>query len=179
MSAIQWNVDPAHSAVSFSVRHMMVAKVRGRFTEWEADVHIDEQDLPRSSVDVRIKAESIDTGVGDRDAHLRSADFLGAEQYPEIRFQSAHIQRKSDEEYRVVGNLTIRDVTREVGLDVTHLGVAKDPWGNDRAAFEAKTTINRKDFGLTWNQTLEAGGVLVGEDVNIEVDVQAIKPQGS
>jgi polyisoprenoid-binding protein YceI len=176
MSKANWTVDPAHSAVTFSVRHMMVAKVRGRFTRWEADVRIDADDMTRSEVDVKIQASSIDTGVSDRDAHLKSGDFLDAENHPEIRFKSKRIQKVGDDHYRVVGDLAIRGTTREVTLDVDALGQAKDPWGNQRAAFEAKTSINRKEFGLTWNQALEAGGVLVGDQVNIEVEVQATQP---
>jgi polyisoprenoid-binding protein YceI len=176
MSKANWTVDPAHSAVTFSVRHMMVAKVRGRFTQWEAEVHLDADDMTKSEVDVKIQASSIDTGVSDRDGHLKSGDFLDAENHPEIRFKSKRIEKAADDKYTVVGDLSIRGTTREVTLDVDSLGEAKDPWGNQRAAFEAKTSINRKDFGLTWNQALEAGGVLVGEQVNIEVEVQATQP---
>ena len=128
---------------------------------------------------MEIEAASIDTGIADRDNHLRSADFLNVEQFPKLSFKSRRIEQIDSNDYRVHGELTIRDVTREVVLEAEYSGQAKDPWGNQRAAFSATTTINRKDFGLNWNQVLEAGGVLVGERIEVELDVQAVKDVGS
>ncbi|MFO7181526.1 MAG: YceI family protein [Pseudomonadota bacterium] len=175
MESKNWNLDLAHSAIHFSVRHMVFAKVRGRFGSFRGTLDIDEADLTRSSVRAEIDAASIDTGVADRDNHLRSADFLDTERFPHITFESKRVEKTGDNRYRVTGNLTIRDVTREVALDVEHGGVAKDPWGNQRTAFTATTSIDRRDFGLKWNQALEAGGVLVGERVDIEIEVQAVR----
>ena len=129
----------------------------------------------RSSVEVRIDASSIDTGVADRDTHLRSPDFFDVEKFPELRFRSQRIERTSDTQYRILGELTIRDVKREGSLDVEYGGQGKDPWGNQRVAFSARAALDRKDFGLKWNQVLEAGGLLVGDKVDLELDVQAVK----
>jgi polyisoprenoid-binding protein YceI len=170
-----WQVDGAHSAVNLTVRHMVISKVRGRFTRWSARLSLDPVDLARASVEVDIEAASIDTGVGDRDTHLRSADFLDVQRYPTIRFKSRHVEVRAPERLRVVGDLTIRDVTREVVLEAEYGGHGKDPWGNERVGFSATTSINRKDYGLTWNQALETGGVLVADKVDIEVEVEAVR----
>jgi polyisoprenoid-binding protein YceI len=175
MSTSAWNIDAAHSAVSFSIRHMVVSKVRGRFTKFAGTFTLDEGALKRSTVEVTIDASSIDTGTAQRDAHLRSGDFFDVERFPEIRFRSTHIEKLSGDRYRVAGDLTIRDVTREVALDVEYAGRGTDPWGNKRVAFAAKTTIDRQEFGLKWNQALEAGGMLVGDRVEIDLDVQGVK----
>ncbi len=175
MTTNKWNLDAAHSGINFSIRHLVVAKVRGRFATFSGTLELDPQDLTRSRVEATIEAASIDTGVQQRDDHLRSADFFDAATYPELRFRSKQIEKVSSDRYRVTGDLTIRDVTREVALDVEYGGQAKDPWGNERVAFTAKTAIDRKDFGLSWNQALETGGVLVGERVDIELEVQAVK----
>jgi polyisoprenoid-binding protein YceI len=176
MTTNNWNVDPAHSGINFSVRHMVVTKVRGRFTNWKANLDLgSNDDLSDAKVDVTIEAASIETGVADRDKHLRSADFLNAEAFPELRFQSKRVEKVGKSSFRVVGDLTIAGVTREVPLDVSYGGRAKDPWGNEKALFSAETKINREDFGLKWNQVLEAGGVLVGEKVEIEIELQAVK----
>ncbi len=175
MTTNTWNVDSAHTGINFSIRHMVVSKVRGRFGKYSGTIQLDEKDVTRSSVDVRIEASSIDTGVADRDNHLRSKDFFDAEVFRELRFQSKRVEHVDDTRYRVVGDLSIRDVTREVTLDMEYGGRGKDPWGNERVGFVAKTSIDRKDFGLTWNQVLEAGGILVGERVDIELDVQAVR----
>jgi polyisoprenoid-binding protein YceI len=174
-----WSIDTAHSGISFSVRHMVFAKVRGRFGSWRGSVRLDEEDLARSSVSVEIDAASIDTGVADRDNHLRSDDFLDVERFANLRYESTRVQTMSDGRMRIHGELTIRDVTRAVVLDVEYAGVAKDPWGNRRAAFTASTSIDRREFGLAWNQILEAGGVLVGERIDIELEVQAVEPAAS
>jgi polyisoprenoid-binding protein YceI len=167
-------IDKAHSDIAFSVRHMVFAKVRGQFTRWTATLDFDESDPARSSVTASIESASIDTRDAQRDGHLRSADFLDAEKYPTLEFKSRKIERAGNKKFKVTGDLTIRATTREVSLDVEELGRGKDPWGNERLAFIAKTAINRGDFGLKWNQALEAGGVLVAEQVDIQIDVQAL-----
>lgn len=175
MANENWQVDGAHSAVSLSVRHMVISKVRGRFAKWNAKLQLDTADLSRSAVEVEIEAASIETGVADRDAHLRSPDFLDAEKHPTLRYRSRRVEAVSPEHLRVVGDLTIRDVTREVVLDVEYGGQGKDPWGNQRVGFTATASLNRKDFGLTWNQALETGGVLVADRVDVEIELQAIR----
>ena len=179
MSTTTWNFDTTHSSIGFSVRHMVFAKVRGRFSTWRGTVQLDPDDLTRSKIEVEIDASSIDTGVEDRDKHLRSADFFDIERFDSLRFESSKIEELSTNRYRVVGKLTIRDVEREVVLDTEYGGHAKDPWGNRRVAFTASTRLDRRDFGLTWNQVLEAGGVLVGERIDIELDVQAVQAADS
>lgn len=174
-----WNFDPTHSAISFTVRHMVFAKVRGRFASWSGDLKLDTNDLSQSQVSVEIEAASIDTGVADRDTHLRSADFFDVERFPKLSFRSTRIESLGGNRYRIHGELTIRDVTREVALETEYAGTGKDPWGNERAAFTASTSVNRKDFGLAWNQVLETGGVLVGDKVDIELDVQAVNAAAS
>jgi polyisoprenoid-binding protein YceI len=174
MAQESWQVDGVHSSVGLTVRHMVISKVRGRFTRWSAKLQLDTQDLPRASVEVDLEAASIDTGVADRDTHLRSPDFLDAQKYPTLKYRSRRVEAASKERLRVVGDLTIRDVTREVVLDVEYGGRGKDPWGNERVGFTASASINRKDFGLTWNQALETGGVLVADKVDIEIELQAV-----
>jgi polyisoprenoid-binding protein YceI len=175
MAQESWQVDGAHSAVNLAVRHMVISKVRGHFNKWSAKLQLDTAELTRSTVEVDIEAASIDTGVADRDTHLRSPDFLDAAKHPTLRYRSRRVEATSKDRLRVVGDLTIRDVTREVVLDVEYGGQGKDPWGNTRAGFTATASINRKDFGLTWNQALETGGVLVADRVDIEIELQAIK----
>ena len=175
MKTNTWAIDTSHSGVNFSIRHMVVSKVRGRFTKFSGAVQLDESDLARSTVEASIDAASIDTGTEQRDAHLRSADFFDVEKFPELKFKSTAIAKVDDTNYRVTGALTIRDVTREVSLDVEYGGRTKDPWGNERVGFVAKTSLERKDFGLGWNQLLEAGGVVVGDRVDIELELEAVK----
>jgi len=153
----------------------VVSKVRGRFGKHSGTITLDDADITRSSVEVSIDASSIDTGVADRDTHLRSPDFFDVEKFPELHFGSKRIEQVEDARYRVVGDLTIRGVIREVALDVEYGGRGKDPWGNERVGFVAKTSIDRKEFGLTWNQLLETGGILVGDRVDIELDIQAVR----
>ena len=179
MANENWQVDGAHSAVSLTVRHMVISKVRGRFGRWSAKLALDSENLARSAVEVEIEAASIDTGVADRDAHLRSDDFLAAEKFPTLRYRSRRVDAPSKDRLRVIGDLTIRDVTREVVLDVDYGGQGKDPWGNQRAGFTATASLNRKDFGLTRNQALETGGLLVADRVDIEIELQAIKQAAS
>lgn len=175
MNTHTYNLDTVHSAVGFSVRHLVFAKVRGRFAQWSGSLELNDNDLTQSRVDVSIDAGSIDTGTADRDQHLKSPDFFDVAQFPTLTFKSSRIEALGGDRYRVHGDLTIKDVTREVILESEFSGRAKDPWGNDRVAFTAKASIDRRDFGLKWNQALETGGVVVGERVDIELDVQAIK----
>jgi polyisoprenoid-binding protein YceI len=172
-----YTVDTAHSEIGFSVRHMMFAKVRGQFKDWSATLAYDSANPAKTSIQVVVLTASIDTREEKRDAHLRSDDFLSAEKFPKITFASKHIEPAGQGRYKLVGDLTIRDTTREVTLDVEQTGAGKDPWGNQRLGFSARASINRTDFGLKWNQALETGGVLVSEKVDIEVEVQAVEKQ--
>ena len=175
MSTERWQIDSSHSSIQFTVRHLVIAKVRGQFSRWTAAVEAPGGDFAQGSLDVVIDAASIDTGVADRDAHLRSADFFDVEQFPEVTFKSTRVTRTGDDRLRVDGALTIKGVAREVALDVEVLGQARDPWGNERAAFSATTSIDRREFGLTWNQVLDAGGVMVGDRIEIAIDVEAVR----
>lgn len=175
MATEKWEIDGSHSGIYFSVRHMVVAKVRGQFARWSGHFTAENGDLSRASVNVIIDASSLDTGVAERDAHLKSPDFFDVANHPEIKFASKHVEKQNDEALRLTGDLTIRGVTREVVLDVEYAGRTKDPWGNERAGFTAKAAVDRKDFGLTWNQVLEAGGVMVGDRISIEIEVEAVK----
>jgi polyisoprenoid-binding protein YceI len=175
-----WNIDPAHSELAFIARYLMVTKVRGGFGEWEGTFHIAE--VPEeSSVEVTIKAASIDTGTPDRDKHLRSPDFLDVERFPELTFKSTKVELTGGTGLKVTGDLTIRDVTKSVVLDTEFQGIAADPWGGTRAAFSATTEIDREEFGASWNVALEAGGWLVSKKVRLELEAQAIraKPEES
>jgi polyisoprenoid-binding protein YceI len=170
---MRWNLDPAHTSITFSVRHMMVATVRGSLNLKEGFAETDESGKPLR-VEARLDARSIHTGVADRDNHLRSPDFLDAERYPEIVFRSEKITPLGEGRYRVEGELTIRDVTRPLVLEVETSGPIKDPWGNERLAAHFEGKLNRKDFGLTWNMVLETGGLLVGEEVHFSVDAEVV-----
>lgn len=161
-----WSIDPTHAEVSFIARHLMVSKVRGKFTEFTGTVEVAEQ-LADSVANVTIKTASVDTGTADRDAHLRSADFFDVETFPEMTFVSTSFDGST-----LVGDLTIKGITKPVSLDVEFNGVATDPWGNDKAGFEAKGELNRTDWGLTWNAALEKGGVLVSEKITLVIDVE-------
>jgi polyisoprenoid-binding protein YceI len=169
-----FTIDAAHTTVGFVARHLMVSKVRGSFAEVTGEITIAEDPLA-SSVTVRIPAASINTGVADRDTHLRSDDFLNVEKYPELTFRSVRVTGFSGNEFTLVGELTIRDVTREVTLDVEFDGVANSPWGQEVVAFTATTEIDREEFNVTWNQALEAGGVVVGKKVKIEITAEAVR----
>ena len=166
-------IDKTHSELIFQVRHL-VTRVRGRFTDFDGTINLDTAIPERSSVNLSIKASTIDTSTADRDAHLRSDDFFAVEKYPTLTFSSTRVTRKTEELYDVTGTLSIRGVAKDVTLPVTFLGAAKDPWGNERVGFETEIAINRKDFGLTWNAALETGGFLVGDEVKISASVQAI-----
>lgn len=170
-----YQLDPAHSSIGFSVRHMMIAKVRGQFPKYEAKAQLNPDDLASSSVEATIDVASIDTGVADRDAHLRSGDFFDAEKHPTITFRSTAVEAAGEGRYRLTGELTICETTKPVTLEVEATGPAKDPWGNTRLGFSLHGTLNREEFGLTWNQALEAGGFLVGKDVKIECEIQVIE----
>lgn len=170
--ATSWLIDPAHSNVEFSVRHLMISNVKGRFGDLSGAVKIDPANLAATLVDVTLKTASIDTRQEQRDAHLRSPDFFDAEKWPTIEFRGSRVEGDTDSEFQLYGDLTIRDVTRPIVLDVTKEGEGTDPWGNDRVGFSARGKINRKDFGLTYNQVLETGGVALGDDIKISVDVE-------
>jgi polyisoprenoid-binding protein YceI len=170
-----WEIDPKHSLVEFSVKHMMFTTVKGRFTDVRGTITcVDEADPSLASVNAQIGATSIDTGDPDRDAHLRGADFLDVEKYPSITFKSTRVERRSEDQFRVIGDLTIRDITREVALETTYNGRGTNPWGKEVSGFTAETSINRKDFGLKWNVALESGGLLVGDKINVLLEIQAI-----
>lgn len=175
MATERWAIDSSHSGLHFSVRHLVIAKVRGQFSRWSGALEVPDGDFTKATVDVVVDASSIETGVADRDAHLKSPDFFDAAQFPEVRFTATHFTPQGAVEGRLVGQLTIKGITREVTLSVERHGEAKDPWGNQRAAFSAKTSIDRKDYGLTWNQALETGGVVVGERVDLEIEIEAVR----
>lgn len=175
MSTTTWNFDLGHSDIGFSVRHLMVSKVRGHFKEWGGSLALDDANIANSKVSVQIQAASIETKDGKRDEHLRSPDFFDVAKFPTLSFESTKVTRKSGEELAVEGNLTIHGVTKPVTLDVELSGEVKDPWGGTRRGFSAKTQVNRKDFGLHWNAALETGGVVVGEKVDIHLEIEVIK----
>lgn len=175
MTTRTWQIDSAHSGIHFSVRHLVIAKVRGQFGRWTGALTVPDGDFTKATAEVTIDATSIDTGVADRDGHLKSADFFDVANHPEITFRSRRIERKKGDRFALVGDLTIRGTAREVTLDVESAGETQDPWGNQRAAFSAKTSVDRKAFGLTWNQALETGGVMVGDKVEIEIDIEAVR----
>ena len=173
-----WNLDPAHTSVDFAVKHMMFTTVRGRFRNVSGTIVVDEDNPDNSRVEVEIDASTIDTGVNDRDTHLRSADFLDVEHHPKITYRSSHLDgahKKAGDRFKVSGQLWIRGKAVDVPLDATFEGIGKDPWGADRAGFQASAEIDRREWGLTWNQALETGGILVGNSIKISIDAQAVK----
>jgi polyisoprenoid-binding protein YceI len=175
MTTQRWEIDSSHSGIHFSVRHLVIAKVRGTFGRWSGTVLAPDGDFQRARVDVTIDASSIDTGVADRDTHLKSADFFDVAAHPEITFRTDRVESLSADRLRLVGPLTIKGVTRQVAFDIQSHGQATDPWGNRRAAFTAVTAVDRREFGLTWNQALETGGFVVGDRVDIEVELEAVQ----
>lgn len=175
MTASTWNIDPVHSAIHFSIRHMVVSKTRGRFTKWSGQISFDPDNPAASSVQVAIDPASIDTADAQRDGHLRSPDFFDVEKYPQASFRSTTVEETSTDTYRITGDLTIHGVTKPVVLNAVFEGSAKDPWGGERAGFAGSATIDRRDFGLAWNKVLEAGGVLVGDKVELTVEIEAVK----
>jgi polyisoprenoid-binding protein YceI len=170
-----YEVDAAHTRIGIRARHAMVTTVRGSFTDFAGTAHLDAGNPPASSVTLRIRTASIDTGQADRDAHLRSADFLDVDTYPEIVFVSTEVEQIDEDVYQVTGDLTIRSTTRPVSVDFTLTGSAKDPFGNTRVGFEGALAIRRSDWGLTWNTPLDTGGVLVSDRIQIEFDVSAVR----
>ena len=175
-----WEIDPAHSSAQFSVKHMMIANVKGEFTKVSGRVRFDEANIEQSSVEATVDINSISTREPNRDAHLKSADFFDAENFPAMQFQSKRVLRDSDDGLKVFGDLTIRGTTREVTFEVAGpTGAIKDPWGKLRRGVSATAKINRKDFGLTWNAALETGGVLVGDEVKITLDVELVAAESA
>ncbi|MBS1876174.1 MAG: YceI family protein [Acidobacteria bacterium] len=171
-----WNLDPAHSTAEFKVKHMMITNVKGQFTGLTGALTLDEGDIANSKVEAAIDASTVNTREPQRDAHLRSADFFDVEKYPSLQFRSTGVKRTGEDEVAATGELTIHGVTREVVFKVEGpTPPAKDPWGSTRIGLSAVTKINRKDFGLTWNAALETGGILVGEEVTITLDVEFVK----
>lgn len=169
-----YNVDASHSEVSFQIRHL-VTQVRGRFNDFQGTINLNPQKMTDSTVELRIKAASIDTANADRDKHLRSADFFDVEKFPEIVFKSTSIKATGKDTYAVTGNFTMHGVTKQITLPVTFLGTARDPWGNDKAGFETTGTLDRKDYGIVWNAALDAGGAILGDEVKIAVNLEANK----
>ncbi|MDQ1367176.1 MAG: hypothetical protein QOF20_2926 [Acidimicrobiaceae bacterium] len=168
----RWSIDPTHSRIQFVARHMMISRVRGHFSSFFGTVEIAPEPT-QSSVEAVIQAASIDTGDKTRDSHVRSADFLDVQEYPEIRFLSTAV-RPSGDSWEVDGDLTVKNIVRPVTLRVDYTGTATDPWGGTRVGFEATTVINREDFGVTWNQVLEAGELMVGKEIKVELDIEAV-----
>lgn len=171
---MNWQIDSAHSHISFRVRHMMISRVRGEFTEFDGTIDFDENSPEQTDVEVTIEAASIDTQEEDRDEHLRSEDFLYVEKYPTIDFRSKRVELIDEEHAKLIGDLTIRGETNEVELDVTYQGMAQSPWGTMSAGFAATTTLSRKNWGLTWNQALETGGFLVGDELTVDIEIELV-----
>ena len=170
-----WDLDPAHTGLRFAARHAMVATVRGSFKAFSGSLHFDADDAAKATAEVSIDTASIDTGNDGRDDHLKSGDFLEVEKFPTITFATTRVEQIDDETFTLVGNLTIREVSKEVSLTVETLGLSPDPWGNTRAGFEGKGEISRKEWGLEWNAALETGGVLISDKVKLTLDVSAVK----
>lgn len=170
-----WNIDPAHSLVEFAVKHLMISTVKGRFGDVKGTITYNESQPTQSKVQIEIATGSIDTRAEQRDAHLRSPDFFDVERFPTMKFTSKRIEGDINGEFKLIGDLTIRDQTREVTLDAEFQGRGKDPWGGERMGFEANGKINRKEFGLLWNQALEAGGWLLGDDIKMSIEVELVK----
>lgn len=170
-----WQLDPSHSSIEFVARHMMLSKVRGEFGKFTVDFNLDMEHPEKSAVEARIDTSSINTRDAQRDAHLKSADFLKADEFPQMVFKSTKVERTGEDSAKLHGDLTIRDVTKPVVLDVTYLGTSKSPWGATSAGFEASTKLNREDWNLTWNVALETGGWLVGKEVTINIEAEFVE----
>jgi polyisoprenoid-binding protein YceI len=168
-------IDPAHSQVEFAVRHLMISTVRGRFAGVKGTVVADHDNLENAEVDVTIDVHTIDTREAQRDAHLKSADFFDAERFPVLTFKSNRVTDVKGDRFKLIGDLTMHGVTKEVALDVTAEGRGKDPWGGERAGYSAIAKVNRSDFGLIWNQVLETGGIAVGDEIKIALDLELVK----
>jgi polyisoprenoid-binding protein YceI len=172
----EYNIDPAHSIIGFSIRHLEIAWVEGRFKDFKGTIRYDESDTTKSSVEFTARVESIDTGVEPRDKHLRTADFFDVAKYPEMTFKSTRVERKGGDRYVLHGDFTLRGVTKQVQLPFTITGAIRDPWGNTRFGIAAQTKIDRRDYGVTWGKTLENGGLDVGNEVTIDLQLEAVKP---
>ena len=175
MALETWQIDPMHSCIHFAIRHFVVSKIHGRFTKWGGTLQLDEANPSSSKVEVQIDAASIDTNEPKRDGHLRGADFFDVEHHPHITFNSTKVESGGGDKYRVSGDLTIRGITVPTVLNVQHGGQVKDPWGNNRGGFSLTGKIDRKDFGIAFNQTLEAGGLALGDTVDFSIDLEAVK----
>ena len=172
---MSWQIDSSHSHIYFTARHMMISKVRGSFEKFSGTVNFDEENPTNTTVNVEVDLSSISTRDEQRDGHLQSPDFFDVANYPTMKFVSTRVEQIDAHNGRLYGNLTIKDITKEIVLDVEYAGVAKSPWGTESAGFSASGSINRKEWGLTWNQTLETGGVLVGDKINMEIELELVK----
>ena len=172
-----WGIDPAHSEIAFKVKHLMITNVKGSFTEFSGQLLTDGDDFSTAEISFTINPASINTGVADRDAHLKSADFFDVENFSAISFTDGKLVKTGDDEFNLLGNLVIKGVSQPVALKAEYGGQMADPWGNVKAGFTLEGKINRKDFGLTWNATLETGGVLVSDDIKLNLEVQLLKQQ--
>jgi len=175
METTKWTLDPAHSELKFKIKHMMISNVTGNFNKFNVEATTDSEDFSKAKITATADLNSIDTNNEQRDNHLKSGDFFETEKYPEAKFESTSVAKKNNDEYEVKGNLTIKGVTKPVTLNAEFGGIAKDPYGNIKAGFTVNGKINRKDFGLNWNAALETGGVLVGEDLKIQSEIQLVK----
>ncbi|WP_309118293.1 YceI family protein [Paenibacillus sp.] len=175
MALTKWAVDPTHSSVDFSIKHMMISKVKGTFTSFDASIEADPQDLTTANISFTVDLASVNTNNADRDNHLRSADFFDVENQPKLTFVAKSIRKTDVGEYTVTGDLTLHGVTRLETFAVTFEGEGKDPWGNEKVGFSASGSLKRSDYGLTWNAALETGGFLVGDDVKVSIELQAVK----
>ena len=175
MSTTNWSVDPTHSEVGFKVKHMMFTNVSGKFDTFEANAVTDGEQFENAQISFSANADSVNTGNADRDKHLVGGDFFDAEQFPKLEFKSTSFQKKGEDNYEMKGDLTLHGVTKNIALDVEYGGIGKDPWGNLKAGFTISGKFNRKDFGLNWNAALEAGGVLVSDEVRLNADIQMVK----
>lgn len=175
MATTKWVLDPSHSEITFKVKHMMFTNVSGKFDTFQATAESDGDNFENARFDFQAETTSINTGNGDRDNHLRGGDFFDAEQFPQLTFKSTSFQQKSGDDYTLTGDLSVHGVTKSISLDVEFGGLAQDPWGNTKAGLSATGKLNRKDFGLNWNAALEAGGVLVGEEVKLHIELQFVK----
>lgn len=173
--ANEWNIDVSHSAVMFKVKHLVVSTVPGTFSDFTGKVNFDGANWDQASVTVTAKAASISTGNEDRDKHLRSGDFFAADSFPDVTFSSKKVIKGSGDSFQLIGDLTMRGITKEVTFDCTFNGLVDDPWGNQRAGFEARATVNRQDFGIKWSKAIDSGGLVVGDDVKVEISIEAVR----
>jgi len=177
MSKINWQTDPAHSQIQFRVKHMMLTTITGEFKEFEINAETEGEDFSTAKVTVSLDVATAHTGTQQRDDHLRSDDFFNAEKFPKIRFVSSSLNHDHDDHWKLIGDITIRDVTQTIALDVLYMGMMDDPWGNKKVGFEVNGTLKRKEFGLKWDVITEAGGIVAGDEVRIHCNVQFIRPK--